>query len=96
MIITTNNHPREWMYRSDVPDKVLADRFDWLDPDNEYGFTKYQGTWYHVSEFMRFGYPQSGVNEYGYHAYLNDSMSSGILIKLIDQDDTFIIASYRS
>jgi hypothetical protein len=95
MNIRTNHQPREWLYRSDVPESVLDDQFDWLDPDNEYGFICYQKTWYHVSEFMRFGYPQSGVSEYGYHAYLNHSMSSGVMIKLVD-DDRVIMATFSS
>jgi hypothetical protein len=91
--ITTNNQPRKWLCRSDVPDEILADEFDWLDQDNDYGFIRYRGTWYHVSQFMRFGYPQTGITEHGYHACLSESMSTGLMIKLVD-DDQVVIASY--
>jgi hypothetical protein len=94
MNIRTNHQPREWLYRSDVPESVLADQFDWLDPDNDHGFVCYQKTWYHVSQFMRVE-PNGDLALLGFDGYEGHSYSSGVLVKLMD-DDRVIMASYCS
>ena len=38
-----------------VPDHILRDEFDWC--EDEGGFFKANGTWYHLSQFMRLEHP---------------------------------------
>jgi hypothetical protein len=87
-MITTNNHWRQWLTRDDIPESVLNDDFDWLDPDTFDGFICYRGSWSHMSEYMRFGYPGPlGQTWEGWHGYCSDSFSSGTLIRLPDDRD---------
>ena len=54
MTITTNRHWRPFLYRYDVPDRVLQEDFDYLaEEDALDGFLRYRGSWYHLSEFLR-------------------------------------------
>lgn len=97
--IITNNHWRDFAYRSDVPEKVLRSQFDWTDKDHEEdgsysdGFICYRSTWYHLADFGRVahgdGSPFNGWN--GYHG---DSFFSGVVIKLSDDGEQYQIGTY--
>lgn len=88
MIITTNHHRRDFIYRYDVPDSVLADQFDYQDPDETTdGFIQWRGYWYHLDQFM-IGAPGD------WHGVCGESYFSGMLIK-VHEDGTYTIASYR-
>jgi hypothetical protein len=95
--VATNHRWRDFVYRSDVPAKVLADRFDWTNEDDHYdGFFNYRGWWYHLSEFERCppvtqqaSDPFNGWD--GYHA---DSYFSGVLIKLSKDGEQYQVGTY--
>jgi len=53
MPIITNRHWRQFRYRYEVPEAVLADDYEHLDADVSDGFFKYRGCWYHTSDFLR-------------------------------------------
>ncbi len=54
MPILTNNHWRQFKYRNEVPDAILADQFEHLDADEGFDqFFQYKRSWYHLSDFMR-------------------------------------------
>ena len=87
-MITTNNHWRDFKYRDEVPAKILADEFDYLDADTLDGFIHYRGYWYHTCDFMR----TPGDHEWdGSHP---DSAFSGVLIKLSNDGETYQIATW--
>lgn len=94
--ITTNNHHRSFIYRYDVPQKVLDTDLDWTDEDDYDGYIYYNGTWYHRSQFMRVGYPGpfGQTDEHGYHGFHGDSFFSGIAIRLSDDCETYQIATF--
>ena len=99
LTIRTNHQWRQFTYRSEVPDKVLADQFDHLDEDEGFdGFFCYRGIWYHLSDFMRVGYPgpfgQTAMG--GWHGYASDSFFSGVLIKVSEDGEEFQVATYFS
>ena len=72
MEVITNNHDRQFSYRTEVPAKVLESEFDWLSEDDGIdGFFRYHGQWYHLSEFER------SAAMPGYHAVHCDTYSSG-------------------
>lgn len=52
MKITTNNHCRMFLYRNEVPEKILQSEFDWIDESDIDYFFKYRGSYYHLSEFQ--------------------------------------------
>lgn len=86
MSITTNNQWRNFLYRDEVPAKILADDFAWCDSDD--GFLKYRGRYYHLEEFMR------SEHFVGWHGYNSDSFFSGVLIRLSRDGEQYQIATY--
>lgn len=95
--IKTDKKWKDFVYRYDVPEKVLKSEFDWLDEDEGVdGFFKFKGTWYHQSMFMRInhGDPNSPFKNWdGYHG---DSAFSGVVIKLSDDGEKYKVGSYYS
>jgi len=95
MKIYTNKHNRQFKYRSEVPEKILADDFNWLNEDNGFdGFIYYRDRWYHLSEFMRIE-NNSPFDKY-WQGYISDSFFSGVLIRFNDDGETYQIATYIS
>ena len=91
--IYTNWHWRQFKYRYEVPDKILADQFDHLPTDEAIdGFFYYRGYWYHTSDFMRFD-QHAPFDEY-WNGYSSDSFFSGVLIKCNEDGETYQVATY--
>lgn len=83
MRITSNRNWRQFVYRYDVPEDVLASQFDWTDPEVETdGFFKYKGTWYHLSQF-------SHCNLDGWDGSIAESWSCGVVIKVSKDCETY-------
>lgn len=92
--IKTNNQWRDLVYRADVPAKVLADQFDYQDADDTTdGFFCYRGHWYHLDCFMRI---EGNEALKGWHGYASDSYFSGVLIKLSEDGEQVMCATYFS
>jgi hypothetical protein len=93
--IITNNVPRDLVYRYDVPASVLESDFDYLEEhDCSDGFFKYRNAWYHISDFMRA--PVDMFDGEQWDGYLSDSFFSGVLIKLANDNESVICATYLS
>ncbi len=94
--IKTDHKWKNFKYGYEVPQSVLKSQFDYLDKDDVTdGFIFYRKTWYHLNDFMRFGYPNTETFK-GFQAYLNDSYSSGVLIKISDDGEQYQIATFCS
>lgn len=98
-IVKSNQHWRPFVYRSEVPAKVLADRFGHL-PDEYDGFLCYRGWWYHLSDFLSAGgygrtRPTTGMLAHwdGYHG---DSFFSGVVINVSEDGAEYQIGTYVS
>ena len=91
--IKTNNQWRDFVYRSDVPDSVLDDNFDWLDDDVSDGFLNYRGVWYHLQEFIT---PPDSAPFNKWQGWIADSYFSGVLIRFSDDHEQYQIATYFS
>ena len=96
--ITTNNHDREFKYQYEVPTEVL-DWYDWLDEyDKTDGWICYKGHWSHVSDYMRIPNEQNHPLKHSlkWDGYVNDCMSSGTLISIGDDMETYRIGRFVS
>lgn len=93
LTIKTNHTWRNTRYGSEVPRAVMASQFEHLDEDERVdGFICYRGCWYHVSDFMRC---DSDAFD-GWNGYHSDSAFSGVLIKLNNDGERVMLATYFS
>lgn len=87
MTITTNRQWRNFLYRHEVPAAILASEFGYLTDDDNDGYFRYKGCWYHTSMFLR-------AQEPGWCGVHGDSYSSGVLINLSADGQQYQIATY--
>lgn len=97
--ITTNNVPRDVVYRCELSAKESAD-FDYLAPD-EGTFFRYRGEVYYLGEFMLCPSDSESVgnvanNVPGWHGYQSNSFFSGIVIRYVDNYERVIVGRYYS
>lgn len=94
MHIRTNNNERQFIYRHDVPADILASDFDWLGEDDGDGYILYRGNWMHLSQFERI---PPGVDELAkWDGYAEGSYSTGTVIKVSSDGETYKIGSYMT
>jgi hypothetical protein len=96
MIITTNNRPRPLACLADLPAKVQAD-FDYVKEGAEYypSFVQYKGEWYDVYDSQSIT-RELGFDQFkGWHGIQSDSFFSGILFRLVG-DDEVIVGRYAA
>jgi len=82
IMIITDHKWKDLRYRHEVPARILANEFDYLEEDTYDGFFRYRRFWYHLSQFMRIGYPGQVPADSKWHATMSDSMSTGVLIEI--------------
>jgi len=93
--IRTNHAWRPFVYRGDVPAKVLQSQFDHLSEDDSLdGFFCYRGYWYHLSDFMRNTAENSPLKDW--HGVAGDSYFSGVLIRVSGDGERYQVATYLS
>jgi hypothetical protein len=81
-----------FLYRHEVPEKVLKDQFSHLDDIESDTFLKYRGYYYHISDFMLVA-AESKLQPW--EGYISDSFFSGVLIRLPEyKTETYIIGRY--
>jgi hypothetical protein len=92
MQITTDRKWKPFLYRYEVPAKILADRFDHLSEDDAPdGFFRYRGAWYHTSDFMRVDNgPESAFA--GWHGVATDTYFSATLIEISADGESYRVA----
>jgi hypothetical protein len=92
--VRTDRKWKNFVIRYDVPKRVLASQFDYQDEDDAGdGFFKYHGVWYHLDQFMRM--PNDSPLA-GWDGYLNDSMSTGVVIKLSPDGEQYQAGTFAS
>jgi hypothetical protein len=92
VLVVTDNKWKPFLYREDVPKRVLGEQFDWLDADTVDGFIRYQGGYYHTSMFERIVKGTFNGDWDGVH---HTSQSTGVLIALSKDGEEYKIGSYR-
>lgn len=93
--ITTNNQERFFLYKYEVPTKILEENFSHLPEDDCLdGWIKYRNVYYHTSDFV-VATDHSGIDSEFWHGILNETAFSGILLRVVDSD-TYKIATFTS
>lgn len=103
--VITNHHRRPLLYFWQLDDKQQAfvrKEHDWANLEEEMFFV-YRDWVYPLSDFMRFGYGRGVTPDWarGYHAYMNDTFFSGVMIQHVndetsDWEDCVIVATFYS
>jgi hypothetical protein len=89
--VKTDRKWHDFVYRDDVPAKVLKSEFDWISSDEVDHFFKYHGSWYHTSQFERISPGSELAADWdGVHP---TSASTGDLIKLSTDGERYKIGS---
>ena len=105
VVIKTDNKWRNLLYGYELPVKWRRE-FDWIKNDEEYentNFAKYHGQYYDINEFQvlptigdasgkHVVYPEFR----GWDGYMNDTYSSGVLIKLSSDGEQYKIGIFYS
>ncbi len=93
--IKTDHKWKNFLYRYDVPNKVLNDQFSHLSEDDANdGFICYHGHYYHLYDFMRYDGKDPVMG--AYDGYASDGYFSGVLLKVSRDGEQYQIASFIS
>jgi hypothetical protein len=92
--ITTDHKWKQFKYGYEVPEKVLAEQFDWLEDDEKTdGFIRYRKYWYHVSEFLK---TPKDSNMTGWDGYSPDSAFSAVMLQVSNDGEEYKIGTFIS
>lgn len=93
--VTTDNKWKTFKYGHEVPEKVLAEQFDWIEEDEKFGsgFMKYRGVWYHISEFMTL--PKDHSVD-AWQAFSPDSAFSAVMVQVSNDGEEYKIGTFIS
>lgn len=92
MKITTDNKWHDFKYRYEVPERVLRSEFDYQDENETVdGYFHYKGSWYHLDMFMRV---PSSLSPW--EGYQNDSYSTGVVIMVSPNGESYKVGSFMS
>ena len=108
LTIRTNNVPRDLIHGDELT-REEATQFDYLDgwdttaydydEDNDelacHSFFRYKGIVYDLSAFMRVPDGMFGDGS-DWHGYASDSFFSGVLVRLVDDGERVVCATYYS
>jgi len=90
MSTVTDHKWKQLKYRYEVPKGILDDELDWTTEDDIDGYLCYRGWWYHLGQFE---HRNSMEGWDGVHC---DSFFSGVVIKLNDDGETYMIGTVYS
>ena len=93
MIIKTDHKWKDFLYSYQLTEKEILE-LDHLTRDeiDSRSFIRYKGQIYHMGDFMRV--PDGVEGLLGWHGYSSDSFFSGIVIKVSDDGDQYMIGGY--
>ena len=102
MNIITNNQPRDLMHLCDfstADQEKIREQYDWMNPEDieyNYGFFKYRGQFFHLTDFIRT--PSESISELQHwEGYSTDSYFSGTVVRFVENDcDRVVVGRYYS
>ena len=93
MRIETDNKWKPFKCGYEVPQRIREEYDHLAEEEKSDGWFCYRRRWYHLSDFMRC----EESNPFGkWHGYIGDSFFSGVLIKLSDDGEKYIVGTYFS
>ena len=97
--VISDNKWRNFLYRNEVPQKILHDRFSYLNEENGGfdGYFKYRDWWYHTSDFSRFNSFDKGEGDTiskDWQSYASDSYFSGTLLNISKDGEQYQVGRY--
>lgn len=90
LIIRTNNQPRPLILGFELSDKEREEYKDLIDNIDERTFFRYKGNVYLLDDILTTTYAQD-LKEKGWHGYTTDTYYSGVCIKLVDDDNDYVV-----
>jgi hypothetical protein len=91
--IRTDNRWKNFVYGADVPDKIKKENYGHLDEESLHdGFLRYLGRWYHMSDFSLI--PKGFIADAGWDGYHPDSFSSGVVLKVAPDGESYRVGTY--
>ncbi len=94
MKIKCNNKPRHIIGHWELTEKEQS-QFDYL-PDGEGSFFRYKNIIYDMGEFIRIAPHPQRPNWEKFDCYLSETFFSGVLVKVSEDLESVIVASYYS
>ena len=93
MNIKTDHKWKNFLYGYELTEKEKSE-FDYLTTEQiDFGsFIRYKGRVYDTGEFMRVSDQMGGL--LGWHGYSSDSFFSGVVIKVSDDGEQYMIGAY--
>jgi hypothetical protein len=92
LMVTTDNKWKPFLTRFEVPEKILAEEFDYLTEDDTDGFFKYKGQYYHTSQFLYMAVNHPGLEKWS--GVMSFSYSNGIMVKLSRDGERYKVGYY--
>jgi hypothetical protein len=89
--VRTDRKWHDFLYRNEVPDKILRSEFDWIDPDETDHFLKYHDAWYHLSQFEVI--PKGSTLARNWDGMMPSSASTADVIKVSPDHERYKIGS---
>ena len=97
--VVTNNQPRKLMslFEFNSKDQVkIREKFDWMDEiEDTYSFFKYKEEVMHLSEFNNTN-SSCPTELSGWDGYLTDTYFSGLIVRLVNDNEEVIVGSFFS
>jgi hypothetical protein len=83
-MIVSDGEWRNFLYRYEVPEEILASEFGYLSEDEQDGFFTFEDSWYHLSMF-------TFADIEGWHGIYNETAFSCVLIEISDDTEQYKI-----
>lgn len=95
MNILTNGHEREFLDWTVIPTNVKREYAHMSLEEMGTGWIKYKGIYRHLSDFVMADSFEE-FTDHGWHGYVSDCAFSGVVIKVSDDGETYVIGRYFS
>ena len=94
--IYTNYHKRELLALADIPEELWSD-FDYIEEEERFypRLVKYRGNYYDIGDMPALRNRENPFGDF-WHAGMNDSFYSGVLIHVCENNESVICGLFTS